>query len=162
MSEPGLRRPRLRRGGGLSVGPGCGSFGTMPLEWTPALSVGVEEIDDQHRELFRRAARLLDGIRKGEPEELGGLVDFLHEYAVLHFGAEEAFMRETGFKGYARHKAEHDRFVSDPVALAREHERTGTGAFMSLRVNHWLTQWLGDHVSGTDAELGKFLARRTA
>ena len=132
------------------------------LEWTPALSVGVEEIDAQHRELFRRAARLLEGIRSGEPEELGQLVEFLHRYAVEHFGAEEEHMRRTRFPGYARHKAEHDRFISDLLALAREHERSGAGAFMSLKVNQWLTRWLREHVSGTDAELGKFLVRRTA
>ncbi len=131
------------------------------LEWTPALSVGVAEIDAQHRELFRRAARLLEGIRSGEPEELGGLVDFLYRYAVEHFGAEEEHMRRTRFPGYARHKAEHDRFVSDLLALAREHEKKGAGAFVSLKVNHWLTQWLKEHVSGTDAELGKFLVKRT-
>jgi hemerythrin len=134
----------------------------MALQWTPALSVGVAEIDDQHQELFRRAARLLDGIKRGEPEEIGTLVDFLHEYAVTHFGAEEAYMREEAFPGYVRHKAEHDRFISDLLALASEHERIGSGAFLSLKVNHWLVQWLKEHVSGTDAELGRFLQRRTA
>jgi hemerythrin len=132
------------------------------LEWTQALSVGVEEIDAQHRELFRRAARLLEGIRSGEPEELGQLVDFLHRYAVEHFGAEEQHMRRTRFPGYTRHKAEHDRFIADLLALAREHERKGASAFMTLEVNQWLTRWLTEHVSGTDAELGKFLVRRTA
>lgn len=134
----------------------------MSLEWTKALSVGVEEIDDQHRELFRRAAKLLEGLGKGEPEEIGGLIDFLYEYAVTHFGAEEDFMRGSRYPGYVRHKAEHDRFVSDLLALAKEHDRRGAGAFMALKVNHWLVQWLQEHVSGTDAELGKFLSRRTA
>ncbi len=134
----------------------------MPLQWTPALSVGVDEIDDQHRELFRRAARLLDGLKKGEPEEIGGLIDFLYEYAVTHFGAEEDFMRQSRYPGYLRHKAEHDRFISDLLALASEHDRKGPGAFMALKVNHWLVQWLTQHVSGTDRELGNHLARRTA
>jgi hemerythrin len=132
------------------------------LEWTQALSVGVEEIDAQHRELFRRAAKLLEGIDEGQAEELGGLVDFLHEYAVEHFGAEEDRMRRTRYRGYARHKAEHDRFISDLLALAREQERKGASAFMALKASHWLTQWLRDHVSGTDAELGEFLVKRTA
>lgn len=132
------------------------------LEWTQALSVGVEEIDAQHRELFRRAARLLEGIHGGEPEELGGLLDFLYRYAVEHFGAEEEHMRRTRFPGYARHKAEHDRFSADLVQLAREHEKSGAGAFMALKASHWLTQWLRQHVSVTDAELGEFLARRSA
>ncbi len=134
----------------------------MALEWTKALSVGVEEIDDQHRELFRRATRLLEGLRRGEPEEIGDLVDFLHEYAVTHFGAEEALMRTTRYSGYLRHKAEHDRFISDLIALGRELTQRGPGAFFALKVNHWLVEWLKDHVSGTDAELGKFLARRSA
>jgi hemerythrin len=134
----------------------------MSLKWTQALSVGVDEIDDQHRELFRRAARLLDGLKKGEPEEIGQLIDFLYEYAVTHFGAEEDFMRKTRYPGYVRHKAEHDRFISDLLELAAEHDRRGAGAFMALKVNHWLVQWLKDHVSGTDAELGKYLSRRTA
>ena len=134
----------------------------MTLQWTPALAVGVDEIDDQHRELFRRASRLLEGLKKGEPEEIGGLVDFLYEYAVAHFGAEEEHMRKARYPGYVRHKAEHDRFISDLLALASEHEHKGAGAFMALKVNHWLVQWLKEHVSGTDAELGKYLARRTA
>jgi hemerythrin len=137
-------------------------FDTMPLKWTEDLSVGVDEIDEQHRELFRRAGRVLDGLKRGEPEEIGGLVDFLHEYAVTHFGAEEEFMRKSRYPGYVRHKAEHDRFIADLLALSREHDRKGSGAFMVLRVSHWLVQWLKEHVSGTDAELGKFLARRSA
>lgn len=134
----------------------------MPLEWNETLSVGVDEIDDQHRELFRRAANVLDGLKRGEPEEISGLVDFLYQHAVTHFGAEEEFMRETRYPGYVRHKAEHDRFVSDLLALSRECDRAGQSAFLALRVNHWLVQWLKEHVSGTDAELGRHLARRTA
>jgi hemerythrin len=134
----------------------------MKLEWTSALSVGHEEIDGQHRELFRRAAQVLEGIHRGEPEELGALVDFLHQYAVVHFGAEEALMRKARYPGYLRHKAEHDRFIADLLALSEEHDRCGGGAFMSVRASHWLTEWLKSHVSATDAELGRFLARRSA
>ncbi|HET8540552.1 MAG TPA: bacteriohemerythrin [Anaeromyxobacter sp.] len=132
------------------------------LEWTQALSVGIEEIDAQHRELFQRAGKLLDGIHGGEPEELGALVDFLYQYAVAHFGTEEEAMRRARYPGYARHKAEHDRFISDLLTLARDHERSGAGAFMALKVSQWLTQWLRNHVSGTDAELGRFLVKRPA
>ncbi len=134
----------------------------MALQWTTALSVGIEEFDSQHQELFRRAARLLDGLRSGEPEEIGALIDFLHEYAVVHFGAEEASMRAARYPGYVRHKAEHDRFVGDLLALAKEHERRGSGAFIALKVSRWLTEWLEDHVSGTDAEMVRFLGGRKA
>jgi hemerythrin len=134
----------------------------MKLEWTPALAVGNDEIDAQHRELFRRAASLLEGLHRGEPGEIGGLVDYLHRYAVTHFGAEEAAMRRTRYAGYARHKAEHDRFIGDLLALAAEVAREGGGAFMALRIDHWLRAWLREHVSGTDLELARFLQLRSA
>jgi hemerythrin len=134
----------------------------MTLEWSPALAVGIDEIDAQHQELFRRAARLLEGLRHGEPGEIGELVQYLHRYAVTHFAAEEAAMREARYAGYARHKAEHDRFVNDLLVLGHEREQQGAGAFLALRVDHWLRGWLVEHVSGTDAALARFLVRRSA
>ncbi len=131
----------------------------MPLEWTPALSVGIEEIDDQHRELFRRAARLLEGIRRGDPEEIDELVDYLHRYAVSHFGAEEDAMRSARYAAYPRHKAEHDRFIADLLELSVENDEGG-GAFVAVKIDHWLSGWLRDHVSRIDTELGRFLRQR--
>jgi hemerythrin len=134
----------------------------MRLVWTPALSVGIDEIDMQHRELFRRAGELLEGLHRGEPGEIGELVEYLCRYAVTHFGAEEAAMREARYAGYARHKGEHDRFIGDLLLLVAEHEQKGGDALLALRAEHWLRGWLGDHVSGTDAELARFLAEQRA
>ena len=131
----------------------------MPLEWSPALSVGIEEIDAQHRELFRRAGRLLGAIRNGKRAEIGELVQYLHQYVVTHFGAEESAMREAKYPGYVRHKTEHDRFIADLLDLAEEHGERGD-AFVAARLDRWLNGWLREHVSGTDAELGRFLARQ--
>jgi hemerythrin len=131
----------------------------MPLEWTPALSVGIEEIDGQHRELFRRAGRLVEGIRRGDPEEVEELVDYLHGYCVSHFGAEEAAMRDARYPGYARHKAEHDQFIADLLDISVESDEGG-GAFVAVKIDHWLSGWLRDHVSRIDTELGRFLNDR--
>lgn len=130
----------------------------MPLEWTPALSVGIEEIDSQHRELFRRAGQLVDGLRRGDPAEIDELVEYLHRYCVSHFGAEEAAMRSSRYPGYARHKAEHDQFIGDLLDLSEEHDAEG-GAFVAVKLDRWLSGWLRDHVSRVDAELGGFLKR---
>jgi hemerythrin len=134
--------------------------GAMALEWTQALSVGLEEIDAQHRELFHRARKLLEGLRAGESAQVGPLFDFLHEYVIVHFGAEEAAMREARYPGYHRHKAEHDRFIADLLALADERERRGPGAFLAVQASAWLEDWLEAHLAGTDAEMAHFLRRR--
>jgi hemerythrin len=122
-------------------------------------AVAIAEIDAQHLELTRRAGDLLAGIRRGS-DGLGRHIQFLHEYAVGHFGAEEEWMRDSGFPGYVRHQAEHDRFVEDLVALASEYERSGAAAFRSLHTERWLSAWLEKHVGGTDAEFAGWLTAR--
>ncbi len=132
----------------------------MTIQWTNALSIGIAEIDAQHEELFRRAGRLLEAMGPGASRDVRPLIDALQTFAVEHFCVEEAFMRDAHFPGYLRHKAEHDRFIEDLHALAREHEAHGPGAFASMRAAGWLSDWLREHVSGTDAEMGRFLAKR--
>jgi hemerythrin len=134
----------------------------MTLEWTAALAVGLEEIDAQHKELFRRAGQLLDGLRQGDAAQIVPLVQFLHRYAVVHFGAEEDTMRAEGYAGYHRHKAEHDRFIADLLSLSAELDERGPGAFLSVKASAWLSDWLQAHVAGTDAEMARFLRGRRA
>jgi hemerythrin len=134
----------------------------MTLQWTSTLSVGVTEIDEEHQELFRRAGRLLDALGAGERAEVVELVEFLHGYAVRHFDREETWMRETLYPGYVRHKLEHDRFVADLRVLSRDLDMSVQRALAPFPLGRWLAQWLKDHVGGTDKELGRYLARRSA
>ena len=130
------------------------------IEWTPALAVGIDEIDEQHRELFRRADRFLSSLSTPSRQEIGILLSYLRLYAVAHFGAEEDWMREVGYSGYKRHKAEHDRFTKDLLEMSDEHEKKGTVGLPAERMSVWLKSWLEDHVSRTDADLAKFVLAR--
>ncbi|HUL57865.1 MAG TPA: bacteriohemerythrin [Anaeromyxobacteraceae bacterium] len=132
------------------------------IHWTQALSTGHGVIDAQHQELFARAGRLADALGQKRDGELRPLIHFLHAYAVDHFGAEEAYMRERGFAGLQRHKAQHDRFIADLLGFAEDLDRQPDDTFLARRVADWLARWLSLHVSGTDAELASFLARKGA
>ncbi len=134
----------------------------MAIAWTPALSIGIQEIDDQHQELFYRAAKLLEGIVGDDREEVGRLLDFLGEYVVKHFGTEERWMVESGYPDYAAHKGEHDRFMQDYLRMQVEYEHKGPTALMGMRVNNWVGAWLRDHISRTDMDLGRYLAKKIA
>jgi hemerythrin len=130
----------------------------LAITWYPALEVGVREVDDQHRELFRRVDALLDAMvaRRG-PEVLGPLFDFLGQYAVEHFAAEEALMRVHRYPQRADHEAEHQQFVEDFAALRREYGSEGPTALLLVKVNGRVIQWLTEHISRTDKALGAFL-----
>ncbi len=129
----------------------------MGLHWTDALALGVPEIDQQHRELFRRIDQLLDGMLKGERAEVSKLLAFLGQYVIVHFGAEEELMRTRRYPGYSLHKAEHDRFLADLSLLEEEHRANGLTDRLVVRVERQVADWLRDHIYLTDAALGRWL-----
>jgi hemerythrin len=132
------------------------------IAWTPSLSVGIEEIDAQHKELFRRADAFLTGLETRSREEVGMLLSFLQRYAVMHFGEEESWMRKFAYPDYRAHKAQHDKFLRDLEALFVEHGRRGGPGLKPMRVATWLGRWLMDHVSISDVGLAQFVISRSA
>lgn len=127
------------------------------LTWTPALAVGVPELDAQHQELFRRANEFLDGLGGHGPVDLERLLGFLRAYAEAHFGVEEGWMREGLYPGLAAHEAEHRRFLAELDGLAGSEGQ----ARPPLEVASWLVRWLHDHVLLADGAAARFI-RATA
>ncbi len=136
----------------------------MTLRWTKALAVGIEVIDAQHQELFRRAGEFVDGLAGRSRQDVGLLLGFLRSYAVTHFGEEEELMRTAHYPGYHVHKAQHDRFLRDLLAMSRRQEKRGAAAGVPAEdLAGWVSSWLTDPVSRVDAELAGFLlVRRSA
>lgn len=133
-----------------------------PIQWSPALAVGVDEIDAQHQELFRRAERLVSALRAGDRGEVGRLVRYLQSYAVEHFAAEERFMHEIDFPGLDGHRAVHLAFREELATMVAEYERKGASPLVALTLHNWLSDWLRRHVSGLDVEIGRFAAAKRA
>jgi hemerythrin len=132
----------------------------MALVWTSALAVGVEEIDEQHRELFRRADLLLAAVLAGDrAAEVGRLVAFLQAYAKVHFAAEEQLMQASGYSQLAEHRGEHRWFEEELARLAAELAVAGPTAQLAYALDRHLAGWLRNHVCLTDTALGRYLAR---
>lgn len=129
---------------------------TSSIQWSPALAVGVPEIDAQHQELFRRAERLITALRGGDRGEVEALVRYLFDYAVEHFSAEERYMREIGYPGLEVHQAAHQSFREDFAEMLADYERKGPTPLVALTMHNWLSDWLRRHVGGVDVEIGRF------
>jgi len=131
--------------------------GGLALPWNESLSVGVAEIDAQHRELFGRVDRLLEASLRSDWSEVGPLLAFLRDYAAVHFEAEERLMLEHRYPGYHLHKAEHDRFARGLRAMEAELAASGPTGDLARRVERSVAEWLRDHVYLTDTALGRFV-----
>ncbi len=131
------------------------------MEWTQDLSVGVEKIDSQHRELFRRINRLVDAIKQSRcKDEIDDTIRFLEEYAAIHFAEEEKYMQETKYADYERHKAHHSTYLAALAELKREAAlpRVKGGSYdLSVTTNQVVVDWIIDHILKVDKKFGEFL-----
>ena len=130
------------------------------VEWTTRLSVGVEEIDAQHRELFRRIDLFLTALneRRAAPE-LEPLVRYLARYIRDHFSEEQRLMAFSGFAELGEHLEEHQFFERAYRELANELAATGPTLDLARRLVALLVGWLERHITVTDRRFGAYLER---
>ena len=131
------------------------------MQWTPDLSVGVEKIDEQHRELFSRIGKLVEAIKSQTCKyEIGPTLKFLEAYIIEHFSDEEGLMRGVDYPAYESHKALHDRFVSDFEVLKKELESETSNYNKSAYTNKMVVDWILEHIRQRDSALGVFINRK--
>ena len=128
------------------------------FQWTDDLLLGVELIDSQHREYFRRVNRLLLAVLEGQPQqELLNTFAFLQDYIVFHFDAEQHLMASDGFPASAQHVAKHEYFADQVDALVEEITENGALPESLEKLDDLLVGWFVDHIRETDQELAAFL-----
>jgi hemerythrin len=126
--------------------------------WRPEMSVGVEEIDLQHQEIFRRAAEADEALGAGRSaDETDALVEFLIGYCETHFAHEQRLMHRTRYPGLAEHVPQHAWFVRE---VRRAQQDLAAGApddEVALRLNELLLSWLVKHIGSHDRALAEWL-----
>lgn len=124
------------------------------IEWSDSYSLGLNEIDEQHKSLLDLINKIWQSIvDKSEKEVVFGLVDELERYTLAHFAAEETFMRVTNYPDFPAHKREHQAFVSRVVDEKRRAIQAGG---LSLDLMHFLRDWLADHILVSDKAYADF------
>jgi hemerythrin-like metal-binding protein len=130
------------------------------FEWTERLSVGVETIDAQHRELFASINALLNSSGTAIPSEIPKVVAFLEDYVTNHFGMEEIYMRRLSYPGYPFHKGEHVSFITEFYDLRDELDAGGSSPELAERMGRFFGDWLVNHIGKVDKALGAFLREK--
>jgi hemerythrin len=130
----------------------------MAIEWSDSLLTGVEWQDFQHKELFSRINSLLDAMDMGfGKDEVLRLFEFLDEYFVIHFDAEEQAMHKYDYPDTLAHLEEHTRFIDD-IAKLRSDALHGVSAGLVIQVQSRVVGWLINHIGSIDKSLGAFIS----
>ena len=134
---------------------------TLLLTWTERWSVGVPEMDKDHRVLINLINQLTQAFRAPESNwVVGSVLNSLWDYTAYHFNREEALLRAANFPGASEHANRHvslksqvrewlDSYQNDPDSVdPRE-----------LQVS--LRGWLMNHVLGEDMRYRPYVEHNT-
>jgi hemerythrin len=126
------------------------------LEWSEKYSMGMDEIDEQHHQLFVLLNRLHKAVVDGaEQGTLGEILDELIDYTVNHFETEENLFKENNYPEYEAHKNQHDDLTGQVVELQNKF-REGS-ATISFEVLDFLSEWLTNHTLDSDQKYVVFM-----
>ncbi|MEI2770611.1 MAG: bacteriohemerythrin [Candidatus Competibacter sp.] len=129
------------------------------VEWSNELSVGIEEIDSQHKILVNLLNEIHEAIQQGcTLEATRDIINRLDEYTRVHFAVEESLMRILHYPDYERHKEEHDQLAA---RLAGMREKLNDGkATLGFELAQLLKNWLTKHIMEVDQRyVSHFLSR---
>ncbi len=133
------------------------------FEWADTMSVGIPEIDAQHRELINILNRLFVSVVERDKDKVTiEILDALIDYTKTHFALEEQLMEEAGYDSleFVAHKDTHQRFVEKVGEAA--HKNLVEGKSVSFELIHFLRNWLRDHIMDTDKRYAECLKNSSA
>ena len=124
------------------------------MMWKDSYRVGVEKIDQQHKELFDAVEMLvheLEVYQEWQPKQKFIIAfAFIKRYAREHFEYEEDYLASIHYSELEKHKKEHASFVD----VMHQYETTFHGSGYDLRYirefSGYLTSWLMYHVLESD------------
>lgn len=130
----------------------------MTIGWNQTLSIGVLEVDVQHKLLFDKFNAFLDAYQtKKDSEEALRMFWFLEAYALTHFRDEEKLMQQVNFPDYLAHCQKHKAF-GDEVGKLKERLRVeGPSQSLFATMAKFVSGWLVEHISTTDKAIGRFV-----
>lgn len=130
------------------------------IVWSKILSVGFDEIDEDHRKLVNVFNVLNHAVKDGEsPEYLAATLEELLNCTVWHFSHEERLMLKHHYGEIEEHKAEHRELVQSAKALQQQILQASRGVTEEQIV--FLDRWLTAHILTTDQRLGAFLSDKS-
>ena len=129
----------------------------MPLmSWVDTYSVGVAEIDQQHKKLIDLINQLDAAMGKGQGKQaVGKILGDLISYCSSHFATEEKFFDQYGYPDADAHKAKHQKMTEKVLSLQQDFQQGKIT--ISHDVMGFLQKWLDKHILSTDKKYGPYL-----
>jgi len=122
------------------------------LQWKPQYSVGIQSMDDEHREMIDLINATYEKLKSDTDadqveEYLGEILSTIS----MHFALEEKIMRNAAYSEFQAHKDDHEVLLDRLRDLMDDFFVDPAGG--SDRLEQGLSDWFANHFSTFDARL---------
>ncbi len=128
------------------------------VSWSDELSVGIEEIDNQHKQFVAMINELHTAMKSGHATTiLPQILTKLSNYAVFHFSHEEKVMQSYNYLDLRNHRTLHDQFTKQIKKLFDD--LSSGKVLLSIEVMNSLKDWLVTHIMVQDKKYGEHIKK---
>lgn len=132
----------------------------MIIEWSDELSIGIPEIDIEHRFLVALVNGLHSKILANESQQsLAETFSHLIRYTEKHFRNEEAVMQAVGFPLLEQHQDQHFDLADHATDLCRAY--LSGAKSIDLELLAFLKDWISHHILIEDSKIADYLGDRS-
>ncbi len=120
------------------------------LKWSDDYSIGLQEIDNQHKKLLDIINKLYMAFTNREEDVV--MEDILTEmanYTNYHFGTEERYFKQFGYKDALDHLEQHKNYIT---RLSTFQDDFKNNRKITYSVMNFLRNWLVNHIQGIDRD----------
>lgn len=125
------------------------------MDWRPEYAVGVETLDQQHREILDCLNHLTCALDSHDRKAL--TLRYLEQLQVVmakHLAVEEALLEIIGYPDLENHKLGHQE-IRDRLDQLQQRNATED---ICLELVHFLREWFITHILRSDQEYARYMA----
>ncbi|MFC1489734.1 bacteriohemerythrin [Candidatus Latescibacterota bacterium] len=127
------------------------------LLWDESLRINIEEIDNQHENLFNIINDLHDSLKNDSNEivvrpQLNSLLQLL----IVHFSTEEKWMKKNNYPDLMIHKQKHQEYLSKIKEYVSDYKAQLT-TLPTKDILLSIAGWHNKHIIEYDKKIGRFI-----
>ncbi len=126
----------------------------MAIAWSDDYATGDDEIDRQHKQLFKYLEDLEEHMKQGvDAEYLKDFLKALGIYTRSHFCYEESCMRRKKCPIAKKNQEQHDKLLDAYKHYLHRFEVEGVSEDLVRKLHDFLVSWLVNHILKIDTHL---------
>lgn len=131
------------------------------LNWCTKYEIGIEEIDNDHKNIIEHYEKLYELMKIGKGHEYRKeLIVFLSEYIDVHFRHEEVLQEKIDYKDIKSHISMHQDFKSQVEKLIAQLDDENISNSELIKLNLYIKNWIADHILIEDKKIASYLNLR--